>query len=153
MKKLFLSLACTLLTCLALAACGGNAYAATDEFVSANALYSVTGVQMVTVTPTGFTLQYADGNSSDLFPDVGGVQFTKLKNFAPAFKDMVQVGSSGLYINPGAAKKIICQYGTGTPGTASATGDHVFVIWSHNNWNLFDDNGCTSYNAIKASAN
>lgn len=148
MKKLIMVM-------IAFAACAfsGASIAANDTFVTDNVLQSVNGVQMVTVTQAGFVLQYADGNTSALFPDVGGVQFNKLHNFAPAFKSLLPVAATGQWVNPDAIKKMVCQFGSATPGEAvAAGGDHVFVNWTHNNWNLFSDPGCTVFQAIKANA-
>lgn len=150
MKKIILGL----LVSAFLAACGGHAQAATsNEFVSGGLVYSVDNVRMITATSSQFVLQYNDGNSSEVFADSNGALLAKLLAFAPALKTMKQIGTSGVYINPDQARKIQCQFGTGTPGTPTPSGDHMFLIWSPPGYLLADDFNCVTFNAIKANAN
>lgn len=150
MKKIILGL----LVSVILAACGGQANAATsNDFVSGGIVYSVDNVRMITATPSQFVLQYNDGNSSEVFADTNGALLAKLLSFSPALKAMKQIGTSGVYINTDQVRKVQCQYGTGTPGQSAPTGDHMFLIWTPPGYLLAEDFNCVTFNAIKASAN
>lgn len=158
MKKLFTILACVLFACMAVTACGGahaattNTFASTD-YAGATRIYSVDHVRMITVTGGAFTLQYDDGNSSEAFADTSGAQLASLLLNAPALKDFKRLGTSGIYISPSAARKMQCQYGTSTPGQATQTGDHMFLIWTPPGYLLVEDFSCATYNTIKANSN
>lgn len=151
MKRIFTAMFAIL--AIGLATYGATAHAATsNEFVSGNSIYTVAGVEMVTVGSGNFMLTYDNGNSAT-FPDPTGAQFTAIRQGAPAFKTLVQVGTSGVYINTDSAKQINCQVGTATPGVATTYGDHIFVVWNKVGYALIDDAGCATYTSIKAGAN
>jgi len=152
MKKLFLAFAVFAAMSAAQAATS-NEFIANDSYAGAPRVFSVDRVRMVTATPTQFVLQYLDGNSSEVFADTNGQLFAKLKAFAPALKTFVQVGTSGVWIDPDAARKIQCQYGTSVPGQPSTSGDHLYLVWSPPGYLLVEDIGCATFNAIKANAN
>jgi hypothetical protein len=159
MKRITLTLLSAIAFCIGLVACGGAQAATSNEFVSIDSytgaprVFSVDRVRMVTATPSQFVLQYNDGNVSDAFPDNNGQLFAKLKAFAPALKTFVQIGTSGVWIDPDAARKIQCQYGTSTPGQPSTAGDHLYLVWTPPGYLLAEDIGCVTFNAIKAASN
>lgn len=158
-RSYFTSVVVALVLGVALMACGGSANAATSnqfvagDYIGAPRVFSVDRVRMVTATPTQFVLQYNDGNASDTFVDSAGTLFAKLRANAPALKQFVQIGTSGVWINPDAARKIQCQWGTATPGQPSATGDHLYVVWTPPGDFMAPDANCATFNAIKANSN
>ncbi len=138
-----------------LAACGGgNAHAATNNFVAADGrIYSVDGVREISATPAGFQLTYTDGNYSDVFADNGYAILAQLVANAPALKRFIQVGSTGQYLNADEIKKAQCQVGTATPaGIYGSYGDHTFVAWMKAGYTLVNDPGCAFYAALKAGS-
>lgn len=157
-KAITMALSGFLLGCL-LVACGGAQAAVNNQFVSNDPytgvakVYTVENVRMITATPSSFTLQYVDGNSSEAFPDTNYATLTKLLNFAPALKPFKRVGNSGTYINLDLTRRVHCQWGTATPAEASNTGDHLFVYWNPPGFLLIADPGCATFNAIKANSN
>lgn len=138
----------------AIAACGGQAKAATsDSFKQGLVVYSVADTRAIIVTPGAFQVQYTDGNYSDVYSDPSGAQFNNLKSGAPALKTLVQVGASGVWIIPGQARKLQCQSGTGASETPTSYGAYIYIAWQHGGYSVLSDPGCGTYALIKAGAN
>lgn len=143
MKKLFTSLACTLLACFALAACGGgNAYAGTltqnfkgdsgnvFQINDALSFKQVSGAVQV-VAANGTTYSY---------PDASGALFTKLINASTGF--YVNVPGTMEYMNTIAPLYVLCYSGSQT-GFAYAGSIPV----------RFLPDGCSLFNTIRSQSN
>ncbi len=135
----------------AIAACGGQAHAATNTIATPDGkIYSVYDVRTVTVAGGSFQLSRNGGNIPDAIADSTGSVFAAARLTAPGLKNLVQLGASGTWINTDQIAYAQCQYGTGVPGTPLTTGgDHLLVVWLTSGYTMFDDANCATATVIR----
>lgn len=152
-KRIFSLMAAALSAAFILAACGGQAHAA-DNIVTTpdGRFYSVYDVRTITVGNGSFSIERVGGNSPVVVADPAGSIFAAAKLSAPALKNLVQVGTSGLWLNKDLIVQGACQYGVGisTSSTPLLTGgDHTLIVWQQSGYLLIDDQNCATATTIR----
>lgn len=142
MKKLFTTLACTLLACMTLIACGGNAHAATltQNFKGDSGYVFQINTALSFKQVSGAVEVVAANGTTYTYPDTSGALFTKLINGSIGF--YVNVPGTLEYMNTISPLYILCYSGGTQTGFAYMGANPRFI-----------PDSCALYNSIRAAAN
>lgn len=134
-----------------LAACGGQAHAANNAIATADGkVFSVYDVRTITVAGGGFQIKRDSTNTPDVIADSTGAIFASARLTAPALKNLVQLGTSGVWLNTDTISYAWCQYGTSVPSSPVLTGGtHLFVVWQGSGYTMFEDSNCATATVIR----
>jgi hypothetical protein len=144
MKKLFTTLACTLFACMALTACGGNAFAATlpESFVPDNGrIFQIHSVLSVEQAPGAINVKQSSG-SVFILPDATGAVWAKVLANPTFYQHYVQVPGTNRYMNTQFAAEISC-----------ISNQTAFSYGQSNSPVEWFADSCALWNAVKAKAN
>lgn len=133
---------------LVLAACGGSAFAATNDLILNSAdgrIYTFMDAQYITQTsPSSYTISYSP-TLTQVIADSGGAQFARLASspgFAGNWSTVHDYSGHTVYVNYAVALYAVCSGNNVTLGYAGSPGTANYV-----------DTSCAAFNALKAGAN